>query len=90
MKILAVCGNGLGSSLILKMATEKVLKNEGIKAKIEVTDLGNAKGLQADYIVASPEIANRLKDHSATVISIKNMMDKDEIKEKLVSIIKNK
>jgi PTS system ascorbate-specific IIB component len=85
MKILSVCGNGLGSSLILKMAVEKVLKSENIKANVEVSDLGNAKGLDADYIVASPEIAERLKDHKATVISIKNMMDKNEIKEKLIS-----
>lgn len=87
MKILSVCGNGLGSSLILKMAVEKVLKSENIKAKVEVSDLGNAKGLDADYIVASPEIAERLKDHKATVIAIKNMMDKNEIKEKLISQI---
>lgn len=87
MKILSVCGNGLGSSLILKMAVEKVLKSENIKANVVVSDLGNAKGLDADYIVASPEIAERLKDHKATVIAIKNMMDKNEIKEKLISQI---
>lgn len=87
MKILSVCGNGLGSSLILKMAVEKVLKSENIKANVVVSDLGNAKGLAADYIVASPEIAERLKDHKATVIAIKNMMDKNEIKEKLISQI---
>jgi PTS system ascorbate-specific IIB component len=87
MKILSVCGNGLGSSLILKMAVEKVLKSENIKANVVVSDLGNAKGLDADYIVASPEIAERLKDHKATVVSIKNMMDKNEIKEKLISQI---
>ncbi|HKL41287.1 MAG TPA: PTS sugar transporter subunit IIB [Clostridia bacterium] len=87
MKILSVCGNGLGSSLILKMAVEKVLKSEDIKANVVVSDLGNAKGLDADYIVASPEIAERLKDHKATVIAIKNMMDKNEIKEKLISQI---
>ncbi len=87
MKILSVCGNGLGSSLILKMAVEKVLKSENLKANVVVSDLSNAKGLDADYIVASPEIAERLKDHKATVISIKNMMDKNEIKEKLISQI---
>jgi PTS system ascorbate-specific IIB component len=87
MKILSVCGNGLGSSLILKMAVEKVLKSENIKANVVVSDLGNAKGLDADYIVASPEIAERLKEHKATVIAIKNMMDKNEIKEKLISQI---
>jgi len=87
MKILSVCGNGLGSSLILKMAVEKVLKSENIKANVVVSDLGNAKGLDADYIVASPEIADRLKEHKATVIAIKNMMDKNEIKEKLISQI---
>ena len=90
MKILSVCGNGLGSSLILKMAAEKVLKGEGIKAKVEVSDLGNAKGLDVDYIIASPEIANNLREHKATVIAIENMTDKKEIKEKLIGSINNK
>lgn len=90
MKILAVCGMGLGSSLMLRMTVEDVLKEEGIKGKVEVKDLGSAKSETADYIVASEEIAKKIKDHKATVIAINNMTSKEEVREKLISQIKNK
>ncbi|MCK8817121.1 PTS sugar transporter subunit IIB [Natroniella sulfidigena] len=84
MKILAVCGMGLGSSLMLKMGVEKVLKAEGIEGTVEVSDVSSAKGEKADVIVAAPEIAEQLEGHSARVITIKNMADKNEIKEKIM------
>ncbi|EPD6333780.1 hypothetical protein ACS5NX_000867 [Klebsiella oxytoca] len=34
MKILTVCGLGMGSSLILKMNVEAVLKQHGIQASV--------------------------------------------------------
>ncbi|HAQ0763352.1 TPA: PTS ascorbate transporter subunit IIB, partial [Enterococcus faecium] len=32
MKILAVCGFGVGSSMVLKMSLDKVIKELGLKA----------------------------------------------------------
>ena len=46
MKILAVCGMGLGTSLILRMNAEKALKQLGIEADVEVSDMGSARALQ--------------------------------------------
>ncbi|OCL25400.1 PTS ascorbate transporter subunit IIB [Orenia metallireducens] len=87
MRILAVCGMGLGSSLMLRMGVEKVLKAEGIEGTVEVSDVSSAKGEKADIIVAAPEIAEQLEGHSARVIAIKNMADKNEIKEKIMDYI---
>ncbi|MFO7818911.1 MAG: PTS sugar transporter subunit IIB [Halanaerobacter sp.] len=87
MKILAVCGMGLGSSLMLKMGAQKVLEQEGIEGTVEVSDSSSAKGESADIIIAAPEIAEQLEDHSAEVIAIKNMADKNEIKEKIMEYI---
>jgi PTS system ascorbate-specific IIB component len=87
MKILAVCGMGLGSSLMLRMGVEKVLKAEGIEGTVEVSDVSSAKGEKADIIVAAPEIAEQLEGHPARVIAIKNMADKNEIKEKIMDYI---
>lgn len=87
VKILAVCGMGLGSSLMLRMGVEKVLEQEGIEGTVEVSDVSSAKGERADIIVAAPEIAEQLEGHSAEVIAIINMADKNEIKEKIVGYI---
>ena len=37
MKILAVCGFGVGSSLVLRMTVEKVIKKLEIDAEVENT-----------------------------------------------------
>jgi len=83
MKILAVCGMGLGSSLILKMNIEKAMDAEGIKGIVEVRDLSSIHGERADFIFASEEIAEKI-EHSAQVYSVKNMTDKKEIKDKIL------
>ncbi|HVH31853.1 MAG TPA: PTS ascorbate transporter subunit IIB, partial [bacterium] len=36
MKILAVCGMGLGSGLLLRMQAEKALRQLGVEADLEV------------------------------------------------------
>lgn len=87
VKILAVCGMGLGSSLMLRLAVESVLKSEGIDATVEVVDVSTAKGIDADLIMASPEIAEQLEGHKAKVIPIKNLTNKEEIRSKLLEVI---
>ena len=44
MKIVAVCGMGIGTSVLLKMNAEKVLQDLGIDADIEAADIGVARG----------------------------------------------
>ena len=87
MKVLAVCGMGLGSSLILKMNIEKAMEEEGIKGTVEVRDLSSIQGERADFIFASEEIAEKI-EHNAQVYSVKNMTDKNEIKEKVLKASK--
>ena len=48
MKILAVCGFGVGSSMVLKMTIDKVIKELGLTATAENTDLSTAKATPAD------------------------------------------
>ena len=42
MKILTVCGNGIGSSLMLAMKIEEICKENGIAASVESTEIGRA------------------------------------------------
>ena len=44
MKILTVCGNGIGSSLMLAMKIEELCKEEGIDAQVESSDFNSAQG----------------------------------------------
>ncbi|WP_374020125.1 PTS sugar transporter subunit IIB [Paenibacillus thiaminolyticus] len=83
MKILCVCGLGQGTSLILRMNVENVLKEMGVQADVEHTDVSTASGTAADYIVTSNELAQSLQGHSAKIVIVNNYFDLNEIKETL-------
>ena len=79
MKVLTVCGLGMGTSLILKMNVESILKDNNVKANIEHMDVSAAKSTDADLIVTSNELDGNLEGHKAKLVVIKNFFDKEEI-----------
>lgn len=81
MKVLAVCGFGVGSSMVLKMTIDKVLKEMGIQADVENTDLSTAKATRADVYFTSQELLSELTSSVTNpVYPIKKYMDKEEVK----------
>lgn len=90
MKIVAVCGMGIGTSVLLKMNAEKVLAKLGVDADVEAADIGVAKGAAqtAEIVLTSDELASELGDVPANVIIINNFFDLDEITDKLTKAIK--
>lgn len=87
LKILTVCGVGQGSSLIMRMFVEDVLKELGIPAKVEHTELLTAKSSDADIIVASVIHADEFEGSDKIVVPLKNLVDKEEIKSKLLEAL---
>lgn len=82
MKILAVCGFGVGSSMVLKMTLEKVAEDRGVDADVEIADLTTASSSDADAIFTSNELAEDLKSSTnVPVYPIKKYMDKQEVGE---------
>lgn len=89
LKILAVCGFGVGSSMILKMKIEEVLKENQIKANVFTTDVGSATSTPADIIFTSKELEKGIKEKvDIPVIAIKNFINKKEIEEKGLDVVK--
>ena len=89
MRIATLCGMGFGTSMMLKLFIDDILKAEGIK-KTEVIpwDLGSFKGQQADIVVAPVAMAMHLKEAKMKVVLIRNLVDKKEIKEKILQAIR--
>ncbi len=89
MKILAVCGMGLGTSLVLRMQAEKALKELGLTADLEVADIGTARALasSADLILTSAELAEQLGEVKPKVVTISNFIDLREMVAKLKAAI---
>lgn len=88
MKIITVCGMGFGTSLMLLMDIQSIAKSHGYVVEGEATDLGSAKGKDCDFMVASSEIAAELSEEKVQVISIDNLLDKVEIEEKVMPVIR--
>lgn len=88
LKLLTVCGFGVGTSLILKMTIDKVLKANGIDAEVTNGDVTTASGAGADLIFTSSELYAQLKGNvSAPVIQINNFMSGEEITEKALPVL---
>ncbi len=81
MRIITVCGMGIGTSILLKMNTDKALEQLGREGDVEAADIGTAKGAAstADLVLTSAELAEELESVDVPVIVINNFMDVDEI-----------
>lgn len=86
MKIIAVCGVGMGTSLILRMNIEEVFRQNGIEASVEHSDVSSAKGMDYDYIATSNELAEAFDGDKKRVVIINNYTDKEEIKEAFTKV----
>ena len=88
MKLLAVCGFGVGSSMVLRMTLEKVAKELGVDAEIDNTDISSAKSMNPDAIFTSFELADEIKKLTrAKVYPIKKYMDKEEVKVSMLKLL---
>ena len=87
MRIATLCGMGFGTSMMLKLFIDEILTADGIKAQIIPWDLGSFKGQQADIVVAPTDMETHLKGYDGRVVLIKNLIDKKEIREKIIAAI---
>jgi len=85
LRILAVCGMGIGSSLLLMMNVQKALKQLGIRADVEQSDIGLARSASGgfDLIVTTAELAQLLVGVKPPVVTITNFISVQEMVDKL-------
>ena len=91
LKILAACGNGMGSSMVIKMKIERVLTTLGIADfKVDFCSIGEAKSQAAGYdiVVASHHLIHELNGRTnGRLVGLDNLMDEREIKEKISQVL---
>lgn len=92
LNILAVCGAGLGSSFACQMTVEAVLKGLGVEAKLEHTDISSASGMKTDIIITGKNFESQFSRYNikCPIIYLDRLVDKNEIKEKLMPILQSK
>lgn len=93
IKVLAVCGNGMGTSTMMKMKAKKILDSHNITCSAENCSVGQAKNSIKNYdvVIVSTHLANQLKVTGSTkIVAIKNIMDTKDLETKLLDALKNK
>ncbi|MFB5743913.1 PTS sugar transporter subunit IIB [Cedecea sp. S5-13] len=83
MKIMAICGSGLGSSFMVEMNIKKVLKKLNIEAEVEHSDLSSATPGAADVFVMAEDIAASASLPDSQLVVINNIIDINELENKL-------
>lgn len=90
--ILATCANGAGSSLLMKMAVEKVVKELNMNVtKIHHCSIAEGKSTAKDFDIVFcplnflPMFSDAAKK-GIPVIGLKNVMSADEIKKNIIEL----
>ena len=87
IKAIAACGNGMGSSQMIKMKINKVFKRLGIDAEIGHMSVGEAKGVANNYdmIFVSENILHHSLEQEKIQksLDLKNLFQKKEIEAKI-------
>ncbi|NQZ65904.1 MAG: PTS sugar transporter subunit IIB [Mycoplasmatales bacterium] len=91
MKIVAACGNGMGTSMIIKLKVEKIVKNLGLEnVSVEALSAGQAKGrvVNSDIIICSTHLVDQFdSSQRAKIVGVRNLMDDKEIESALKEVI---
>lgn len=93
LKVLCVCGCGLGSSFAIEMSAKSVFKKLGITADVSHTTVSEANAFKSDMILTQKTFADILtadatNEESQKVISLSKLTDKEEIENKVVAFLK--
>lgn len=85
MKIMAICGSGLGSSFMVEMNIKKLLKKLNIQADVQHSDLSSAIPGEADLFVMAKDIAASASIPENQLVVITNIIDINELETKLIA-----
>lgn len=86
MKIVAICGLGVGSSVIGKMNIESIVSDNNLDdVDVDTVDLGSVTSKPADIYITTRELVENLpEDVKNKTIVITNFVDKNGIADKLL------
>lgn len=81
--IMCCCGSGLGSSLLVRMNVEKVVKELGYSGiEVQHSSLSNAANGVADLFVIGRDLESSASNLDQKIV-LENILDMEELKNKL-------
>lgn len=90
MKILAVCGSGLGTSFMVEMNIKQILDELGVTGvEVEHSDLSSATPGDADVFFLAKDIAEGGAGLGEVVV-LESIIDMDELRAKVTEVLQQK
>jgi len=89
-KALVCCRAGMGSSMLLKIKVDQVIKENTMDIKTEHGNLDSLIGFDGDLVVTMDDLKDELAPKVPYAVGIRNIMDKVEIKVKLNQFLDSK
>ena len=88
-KALVACRAGVGSSLMLKIKVNEVVKENNLQLIVEHSSLDGLNGFDGDMVITLIDVAQELEEKKVPykVVGIRNIVDKEEIKTKLLEAL---
>lgn len=89
VKVIAACGNGMGSSQMIKMKIEKVFKKLGQEVQIEHNSVGAATSMATNFDAVFVSLNfveqfSKAAEKGVKIIGLKNLLSEKEIEEKIL------
>lgn len=89
-KALVCCRAGMGSSMLLKIKADQVIKENNYPIETEHGNLDSLMGFSGDLIITMDDLTTELKDKVPYALGIRNIMDKVEMKAKMEEFLATK
>jgi PTS system ascorbate-specific IIB component len=89
VKIYAVCGAGIGTSVLLKSNADRVLASLGIEADVQAVSVSDAMASEslAQVVLITPELKDQIQGIRSQVIPIENIFNLEELTQKLAAAL---
>ena len=92
MRIVTVCGMGIGTSVLLKINTEKALRALGLDGvcQVQASDVKTARDVAstADVVFTSADLVNEIGKVPAKVAVINDFTSIDEVTQRLKELVR--
>lgn len=85
--VLVACRTGMGSSMMLKIKINQVVRENKFPFEVSHDVIDAAKGLDPDLLITMEDLVPDVKNDVRNIIGIKDIMDKNEIKTKLQNFL---
>ncbi len=84
---LVVCRTGMGSSMMLRIKMDQVISENHLDIDLEHDVLSAISNYDVDFVVTMNDLVDQVKDEAKAVIGIEDLMNKEELKQKLIKFL---